>query len=303
MQTLCALFGKSRQAWYDEQKRQDKEALQTALVLAEVKRLRMNLPSIGVDVLHYQLTDFRQQHGIKIGRDKLANLLRNNGLLVIKRSRRVKTTWSHHHYFKYPNLTISKHIRAPNCLWVSDITYILIGRGFGYLSLVTDAYSRKIVGWYLAESLQASGSVAALKMALKTNKGRLNPELIHHSDRGVQYCCRDYIDLLDQAKIAISMTQSGDPYENALAERVNRTIKEDMLLNRGFATFEVAQAAVSRAIESYNKLRPHSSCNYLTPEQAHQLEGPLKKRWGKSQAEDKEKVLLQEVILVTQNRP
>ncbi|WP_460980093.1 IS3 family transposase, partial [Spirosoma knui] len=249
MQTLCELFGKSRQAWYDEQKRQDKEDLQAALMLSEVRQLRLNLPSIGVDVLHYQLTDFRQQHGIKMGRDKLANLLRNNGLLIVKRSRRVKTTWSHHHYFKYPNLIIGKQVKAPNCLWVSDITYILIGRGFGYLSLITDAYSRKIVGWHLDESLQASGSVAALKMALHTNKGQLRAELIHHSDRGVQYCCRDYIGLLNHAKIAISMTQTGDPYENALAERVNRTIKEDMLQNRGFPSFKQAHVAVSRAIE------------------------------------------------------
>lgn len=134
MQTLCELFGKSRQAWYDEQKREDHHQLQAALLLAEIRRLRLDLPSIGVDVLHYQLADFRQQHGIKIGRDKLANLLRDTGLLIIKRGRRVKTTWSHHRYLKYPNLIIRKKVQAPNSLWVSDITYILIGRGFGYLN-------------------------------------------------------------------------------------------------------------------------------------------------------------------------
>lgn len=134
MQTLCGLFGMSRQAWYDEQKLQHKEDLQAGLLLAEVRRLRLDLPSIGIDVLHYQLADFRQQHGIKIGRDKLANLLRDNGLLIVKRSRRVRTTWSHHRYFKYPNLTIDRKVVAPNQLWVGDITYILIGRGFGYLN-------------------------------------------------------------------------------------------------------------------------------------------------------------------------
>lgn len=134
MQTLCGLFGKSRQAWYDEQKREDNASLQAGLLLAEVRRLRLDLPSVGVDVLHYQLTDFRQQHGIKIGRDKLANLLRESGLLIRKRSRKVKTTWSHHHYFKYSNLMIGKKVLAPNRLWVSDITYILVGRGFGYLN-------------------------------------------------------------------------------------------------------------------------------------------------------------------------
>lgn len=139
MQTLCGLFGKSRQAWYDagppvRQKRETNEDLQGAILLAEVKRLRIDLPSIRVDVLHYQLTEFKEQHRIKIGRDKLANLLRDSGLLIIRRSRRVKTTWSHHRYFKYPNLTLGKSFLAPNLLWVSDITYILIGRGFGYLN-------------------------------------------------------------------------------------------------------------------------------------------------------------------------
>jgi transposase InsO family protein len=303
MQTLCGLFGKSRQAWYDEQKREDNASLQAWLLLDEVRRLRLDLPSVGVDVLHYQLTDFRQQHGIKIGRDKLSNLLRESGLLIKKRSRKVKTTFSHHHHFKYPNLTIGKKVTAPNRLWVSDITYILVGRGFGYLSLITDAYSRKIVGWALDASLQAAGPIAALKMALKANKGRLDAALIHHSDRGVQYCCRDYISMLTQGKIAISMTQSGDPYENALAERVNRTIKEDMLQNRGFITFELAREAIRRAIENYNTLRPHGSCNYHTPEEAHQMEGELAKKWRKAKPRTTEKVQPGDCIFVTQNQP
>ncbi len=303
MQILCGLFGKSRQAWYDEQKREDKASLQNGLLLDEVRRLRLDLPSIGVDVLHYQLTDFRQQHGIKVGRDKLANLLRQSGLLIRKRSRKVKTTWSHHRYFKYTNLTIGKKVLAPNQLWVSDITYILVGRGFGYLSLITDAYSRKIVGWAFGASLQATGPVAALKMALKINEGRLDRDLIHHSDRGVQYCCRDYINLLTKGKIAISMTQSGDPYENALAERVNRTIKEDMLQNRGFVTFELAREGVKRAIENYNTLRPHSSCNYHTPEEAHHMTGELAKKWRKAKTHASEKVQSDDCIFATQNHP
>lgn len=301
MQTLCGLFGKSRQAWYDMQKRHTNEDMQGAILLAEVKRLRIDLPSIGVDVLHFQLTDFREQHGIKIGRDKLTNLLRDSDLLIIRSNRRVKTTWSHHRYFKYPNLTPGKTFLTPNTLWVSDITYILIGRGFGYLSLVTDAYSRKIVGWALDKTLQATGPIAALKMAFKANKGRLNNSLIHHSDRGVQYCCRDYINLLEQHKVAISMTQNGDPYENALAERVNRTIKEDMLQNRGFVAFETAKEAISRAIANYNTLRPHGSCNYHTPAQAHQMEGELGRRWRKPKPSRREKVQEKESIFVIPN--
>ncbi len=195
------------------------------MLLSEVRKLRLDLPCVGVDVLHYQLTEFRQSHGIKTGRDKLANLLRENNLLIKKKARLVKTTWSHHCYFKYPNLTIGKKILMPNLLWVSDITYILIARGFVYLSLITDAYSRKIVGWALEDSLGAIGPVTALRMAIKENKSLICADLIHHSDRGVQYCCREYIDLLNRHNISISMTEQGDPYENALAERMNRTIK------------------------------------------------------------------------------
>ena len=157
------------------------------MLLSEVRRLRIDLPSVGVDVLHYQLTEFRHQHGIKIGRDKLANLLRDSGLLIKQKKRRVSTTWSHHRFFKYPNLTVGQSVSAPNRLWVSDITYLLIARGFVYLSLITDAYSRKIVavlrpGRAVDESLGACGPLNALKMALKVNKGRLSSELIHHSD-------------------------------------------------------------------------------------------------------------------------
>ena len=290
IQTLCGLFGKSRQAWYDAQKQLEKEEFHNLMLLSEVQRLRLDLPSVGVDVLHYQLTEFRLCHGIKVGRDKLANLLRDNGLLVKRKTRSVKTTWSHHRYFKYPNLTIGKTILMPNLLWVSDITYIPIIRGFVYLSLITDAYSRKIVGWALEDSLGAIGPVAALKMAIKENKSHLRTNLIHHSDRGVQYCCREYIDLLKLHNISISMTEQGDPYENALAERMNRTIKEDMLLNCCFLDIQAAEEKIQWAIENYNALRPHGSCDYLTPEQAHQMKGPLPKRWRTSKREKKQKV-------------
>ncbi|UHG89813.1 IS3 family transposase [Spirosoma oryzicola] len=277
METLCGLFGVSRQAWYEKQKRCQKADLTNTMVLAEVRRLRLDLPSVGAEILHHQLTDFRQQHGIKLGRDKFAKLLRDNGLLIRRRTRRTKTTWSNHPFRKYPNLVKGKKVDAPNELWVSDITYLPLPRGFAYLSLITDAYSRKIVGWALHPTLEMEGPLSALKMALKRNK--VSQQLIHHSDRGVQYCCHAYTGLLRKNKIAISMTEQGDPYENALAERVNRTIKEDMLLNRGFISYAAAEEAVQRAIENYNQLRPHRSCGYNTPEQAHRLQGELVKKW------------------------
>jgi putative transposase len=236
MQTLCRQFGKSRQAWYERQKQKDKTDFQHTMLLSEVRRLRVDLPSVGAEILHHQLTEFRDQHSIKMGRDKFIKLLRNNNLLIRRKTRRVKTTWSDHPFRKYrpaarPNLTKGIKIDAPNRLWVSDITYVPLHYGFAYLSLVTDAYSRKIVGWALHPSLQMDGPLAALTMALKANK--VGQQLIHHSDRGVQYCSGQ----LRRHKISISMTEQGDPYENALAERVNRTIKQEMLLNRSFVNY------------------------------------------------------------------
>lgn len=289
MQTLCELFGKSRQAWYEMQKQKEKEDFQDLMLLSEVQRLRIELPSVGVDVLHHQLAEFRHCHGIKVGRDKLANLLRDNNLLIRKKKRQVKTTYSNHRFYKYPNLTVGKIVIAPNCLWVSDITYVPLLRGFAYLSLITDAYSRKIVGWAVENSLQATGPLKALKMALRMNVTQQETSLMHHSDRGVQYCCTDYIKLLKKYKITISMTQQGDPYENALAERMNRTIKEEMLLNRCFFDIQAAEEKIRWAIENYNTLRPHGSCDYLTPEQAHQMKGPIAKRWKSSKREKNKK--------------
>lgn len=292
MRTLCELFGKSRQAWYEMQKRDDILDFHNTMILSEVLRLRLDLPSVGVEVLHHQLKDFCHHHGIKIGRDKLRKLLRDNNLLVKRKASRVKTTWSHHHLYKYTNLIKKKEFHAPNTLWVSDITYLPLVRGFAYLSMITDAYSRKIVGWSLHESLQVEGPLSALKMALAASKRPLNKDLIHHSDRGVQYCSRKYTDLLRVNNIAISMTEQGDPYENALAERMNRTIKEEMLLNKHFFSFSSAEKEVRQAIENYNNLRPHGSCNYYTPQQVHtmQIEGPFKQKWRVSKSRKNQNV-------------
>ena len=170
-------------------------------------------------------------------------------------------------------------LTRPNQLWVSDITYIRTGNDFSYLSLITDAYSHKIVGWAVEETLHTKGPLAALNMATKTlQKGKKS--LIHHSDRGLQYCCKDYIELLSSHTIQISMTSQGDPGENAIAERINRTIKEEFNC-RAFLTFEQARAAIAKSIQAYNNCRPHASCDYLTPNLAHQQHGPLRKRWRK----------------------
>jgi transposase InsO family protein len=233
------------------------------------------------------LTDTLQEHKIKIGRDRLFDLLEEYSMLVRRRKRRkVSTTDSNHPFRKYPNLVRELQPMRPNQLWVSDITYIRIADGFGYLSLVTDAYSRRIVGYCLYPTLQKEGPVAALKMGLRCLSITTSASLIHHSDRGRQYCCQAYVNVLTGRKVRISMTEKGDPYENALAERMNKTLKEEFLLGSGFDSFELAAAAVCKAVNVYNTLRPHDSCNYLTPDQAHQQQGPLLMKWKKRERKE-----------------
>jgi putative transposase len=242
------------------------------------------MPRIGTRKLHYMLTETLQKHKISIGRDKLFDLLEEYGLLVRRRKRkRINTTDSNHPFRKYPNLIRELQVLRPNHLWVSDITYISLADCFCYLSLVTDAYSRKIVGYCLYPSLKKEGPLHALQMALNSLPSKPQDALIHHSDRGLQYCCGDYIMLLDDNAMTISMTEKGDPYENAIAERVNGILKNEFALDQDFENIEQAKAAVESAISIYNQQRPHLSCNRLTPEQAHQLQGPLQKRWGKKE--------------------
>lgn len=274
---LCSLLGYSRQAYYQHCKAQERQALQEELLLQEVVKLRKQQKRIGSRKLIVMLDNFMQQHGISIGRDSFFTLLRSHGLLVQKRKRsRPQTTLSYHWLRKYPNLIIGVIPTAPNQLWVSDITYIRLGDGFAYLSLITDAYSRKILGFCVHENLAAKGCVQALEMALKYNSH--SGDLTHHSDRGLQYCSNDYVSLLMDNKIQISMTQSGDPLENALAERVNGILKDE-LLEVCYSNLQKAQSEVAIAINIYNNQRPHSSIDMLTPAEAHLKTGKLKKRW------------------------
>lgn len=238
------------------------------------------MPHIGTRKLHYMLAEKLERHGISIGRDKLFDLLSSYGLLVRRRRRkRVYTTDSRHPFKRYPNLIKEMIVQRPDHLWVSDITYIGLKDSFCYLSLVTDAYSRKITGYCLHPTLKREGPVAALKMAMGTLPGTLQQPLIHHSDRGLQYCCSEYIALLESKQVTISMTENGDPYENALAERVNGIMKNEFALDRDFNNFEEAAAAVDTAVATYNNFRPHASCDYLTPATAHLKHGALPLRW------------------------
>jgi putative transposase len=289
IQTLCSLLGYSRQAFYKFVKQSEKEALQHDLILQEVLKIRKTLKRLGTRKLLFKMEGFMREHHIEIGRDAMFDLLATHKLLIRKRKRRVPvTTFSDHWMRKYPNLIVDFIPTAPNQLWVSDITYITLKDDFAYLSLITDAYSRKIVGFYLSETLSADGCIKALQMALKNNPqpGRL----IHHSDRGSQYCCADYVGLLDKHFIKISMTQSGDPLENAIAERVNGILKDE-LVEKIYINYQEAKQAIAAAISIYNYQRPHNSIDMLTPIEAHLREGELKRRWKNYYSKKKEVVM------------
>lgn len=279
LEKLCALFGVSRQAYYEAQQQDEKTSIARMIILCLVREYRHNIPMLGTRKLLLKLIPAMREHKIKLGRDKLFDLLRFHGLLIRRRRRMVKTTDSHHWLKKYPNLIKNLAVMAPEELWVSDLTYIRTLVGFSYLSLITDAYSRKIVGHALHPTLEATGCIEALLIAIKERKRESPFSLIHHSDRGIQYCSSDYIKILDREGIAISMTQSGSPYENALAERVNGIIKNEFFPKRVYQNHKDAKKSIAVIVHTYNQERPHSSIDHLTPNEAHNRSGALKKHW------------------------
>jgi len=271
------LLGYSRQSYYQGIKFTQRKAYEAEIIISEVLRHREKQKRLGTRKLLHEMTSFLQNHDFQIGRDAMFSLLAEYGLLVTKRKRNgCKTTLSKHRYRKYPNIIKNMIPLAPNQLWVADITYIHLSSGFAYLSLITDAYSRKIVGFYLCEDLSAKGPLNALKMALSSTKCTKN--LIHHSDRGVQYCCDDYVSILEKNHVKLSMTEKGDPLENAIAERVNGILKTE-LLEGIYPNYKTAKNAIAVACSTYNHLRPHNSINNLKPFEAHQQKGDIKKLW------------------------
>jgi transposase InsO family protein len=233
---------------------------------------------IGGRKLHEMLMPDLLRQDIQIGRDIFFDLLRTNGFLIRRRRRKALTTFSAHWLHKYPNLIKDIIVDRPNLVWVSDITYIETDQGFMYLFLITDAYSRKIMGYYLSDNLRADGGIQALKIAINQSLYSLEG-LIHHSDRGIQYCSQEYVKELLKHGISISMSAKGNPYENAIAERVNGILKDEWIHQLVYKTKRQAIQSIDEIIPIYNGLRPHSSCDMLTPEQAYLKEGLLKKRW------------------------
>jgi transposase InsO family protein len=241
------------------------------LIIKEVVKIRIKHKAMGTRKLFEKLQFFMLEHQIKMGRDGLFDLLSNHQLLVKKRKRKISTTMSYHRFHKYPNLIRNFVPTAPNQLWVSDITYWKLHEKHAYISLITDAYSHKIVGYQVAETLEAIESIQALQMAFSAFDGAEChlPTLTHHSDRGVQYCSHDYVKLLKDKQVNISMTENGDPLENAIAERINGIIKGEYLESYDISNIKDAKALLHDVVALYNNERPHMSIGNLTPNQVH----------------------------------
>lgn len=275
---LCKLFGRTRHAFYEKawykQKRYNDEQVVVELLIA----LKREIPVQSTKSIYLVLKPTLHTHGITIGRDSLHQIRERHNLLNRPRKRYYKTTDSFHRFYKYPNRIRNLSITAIEQVWVCDITYIRVGDQFNFLSLITDAYSHLIVGYCLYPTLAAEGCLIALRMAIGTLRGS-GHGLIHHSDRGIQYCCDQYTETLKKYTIESSMTENGDPYENAIAERLNGLLKHNFDLEQTFTCRDLAMQGVDRAINNYNHLRPHQSVSMFTPATAHQFDGELKRCW------------------------
>jgi len=268
---LCGWFGLTRQAYYQDGWKGVDISIEEDILLSEVSKIRENHKRMGTRKLYEKLHSFMLEHRIKMGRDALFDLLSSNHMLVRKRKRRITTTQSHHWLRKYTNLIKGFIPTAPNQLWVSDITYWKINGSHVYISFITDAFSRKVVGYHVAETLEAIETIQALRMALSGlfERPESHPNLIHHSDRGVQYCSHDYVKLLKDNHAQISMTENGDPLENAIAERLNGILKDEYLNDSSVKTIIEAKIILSQAVNLYNEDRPHMSIGNLYPSQVH----------------------------------
>ena len=279
--TLTGLFGYSRQSFYNGVK--DDEFAENALeplIVEKARDYRKDNPGLGCAKLYLVIKRLFEQTGCMPGRDAFIELLRQNGLMVqVKRRRHYKTTDSSHHYHKYENLVKEIVPSRPNEIWVSDITYVETEEGVCYLSLITDAYSHMIVGWAVGPTLETAYPLEALRMALSTIDDETAAMLIHHSDRGCQYCSQAYVQELKRHNISISMTQSGDPLENAVAERANGILKTEWLYKMTIPTREICKQELERIILFYNTERPHMSIGMQTPSVAHTQTGEQKRCW------------------------
>ena len=283
---LCALAGVTRQAFY----KRDEDALFQRLALEQfvvqfVLGVREKDPKIGTDKL-WRMYQRRFSDEYRVGRDAFRSILHERGLNLRRRPRATRTTDSRHNLPTYPNLVKSVIPLRPNHIWVSDITYIEIedpsspqGYFFVFLTIIMDAYSKRILGWFVAPTLEAAYSIKALEMAVKTLPEGFSDTLIHHSDRGTQYASAAYINVLKANNIVPSMTENGNPKDNAIAERINSTVKNELLHGKTFSSLKQVAEALRIAVKFYNSERPHSSLDWHTPDEAHQMQGEMKRHW------------------------
>ncbi len=263
----CRLFGISRQAIYQARNRIDNRTKELSKIKPFVQALRMQMPRIGTRKLYYLLKDDFVSLNIKIGRDAFFDYLRSQHLLIKPKKNYTKTTNSKHWLHKYPNLLKKGKVKRSEQVFVSDITYIKTRERTHYLSLVTDAYSRKIMGYKLSDDMSAENVVQALRMAVK--KRKTEKPLIHHSDRGLQYCSSIYQNELNYNAITPSMTDGYDCYQNALAERINGILKQEFLIHTCNTGSEL-ETLIKQSIDTYNDKRPHLSLNMKTPNFIHE---------------------------------
>ena len=263
IEKTCQCFGMHRDAYYKLKERYLKNDDVCNQVLELVKSERIEQPRVGTKKLYKALNSSFEERCIKVGRDKLFDILKEHDMLIKRKKSSCRTTDSYHRFHKYKNLVKDMTVTAPNQVWVSDITYIRTVNGFCYLALITDMYSRKIVGYDISNSLELVGCLRALKKALW--HAQPAAELIHHSDRGIQYCSNQYVNELKKRNIKISMTEENHCYENAIAERVNGILKDEFYLDQVFFSTQHAVMAAKSAINIYNSKRLHLSLEYKTP--------------------------------------
>lgn len=254
-----------------------------------VKQQRLLMPKIGTRKLYYLIQNKLRILGV--GRDKLFTILKANHLLIKPKKRYHVTTNSHHRFRKYKNQIKALDFIRPEQVWVSDITYIGNRKNPSYLSLITDAYSKKVMGYNVSDSLNVKGSLLALEMALKNRIYKDKP-IIHHSDRGLQYCSNQYQRILDKNDILPSMTEQYDPYENAIAERINGILKQEFDIDKYDTDINTKDKLVKNSIEIYNRFRPHLSNEMLTPNQMHKQNTIKRKQYKNKKGSDKKSLPL-----------
>jgi transposase InsO family protein len=258
----------SRQNHYKQIKARTRREIDEELIVQLVKKERMLQSEIGARKLRIILAPILADAGVTIGRDRFFEVMRGADLLIRRRRRRApRTTDSQHAFRTYTNLFKSLEITGPHQAWVCDLTYVRTDEAFVYLSLITDAWSRKVVGWHVGDNLEAIGCMQALKRAIRQLP--VNCHVVHHSDRGSQYCCLAYVEMLRARGLTISMTEDNHCYENAMAERLNGILKQEYGLSATFRNTKHALQAVKQAVHQYNIRRPHTALAYQTPEQVH----------------------------------